>query len=114
MQCTKQVLDNRSLRPNIPLRNSIDEWAEINYCNTIQKAKRDLRFEDETKQIDALQSLLELCEKSHMTKDWIASEGLVEAVVEKIHLHSHELKKQGLLTLDGLIKNNDDNKVNIT
>lgn len=100
-----------SLRPNIPLRKSINEWTETKYCTTIYKAKEDLDSGLEGKKLDALKSLMELCELSHMTKDWIAHEGLVEQIVRTLNDHSLDVKEQSLLTLLALVKRNDSNKV---
>lgn len=100
-----------SLRPNIPLRKSINEWTETNHCTTIYNAKEKLDSGLEEKKLDALKSLAELCELSHMTKDWIAQEGLVEQIVKTLNDRSLNVKKQSLLTLLALVKRNDSNKV---
>lgn len=108
---TNIELTDLSVRSNIPLRQSIEEWVERNYCISIRHAKRMLQAKNETKQKEALEELQQLCQQNDVNKDWIAAEDLLEDVVETLKSQSQEVKREALSTLFALVKGNTSNKV---
>lgn len=108
---THELLTDLTLRPNIPLKQSIEEWVERNYCLKIKAAKRKLQSEDEMKYKDALDQMQQLCEEKPMNKDWIAIEGLIPTIVQVLaKSHSRDVKRRTLSTLKALVTGHSQNK----
>jgi hypothetical protein len=108
---THELLSDFTLRPNVPLKQSIEEWVERNYCLKIKAAKRKLQSEDEMKQKDALDQMQQLCEEKPMNKDWIAIEGLILNTVQVLaKSHNRDVKRRALSTLKVLVTGHAQNK----
>ncbi|KAH9288688.1 hypothetical protein KI387_032805, partial [Taxus chinensis] len=108
---TREPLSDISLRPNIPLKQSIEEWVERNYCLKIKAAKPKLQSSDEVKEKDALKQMQQLCEAKQINKDWIAIEGLIPPIVQVlVSSHSRDVKKAALSTLKALVTDHTENK----
>ncbi|KAL2652992.1 hypothetical protein R1flu_021120 [Riccia fluitans] len=107
---THEELIDRTLSPNSPLRRSIEEWQELNYCKGILRAKEMLKSDEEHQQSTALSDLVELCEKRKAIKDWIAEEHIVVDVVKVLKSSNRDLKRRSLSALYTLGKDNKENK----
>lgn len=108
---THELLSDLTLRPNLPLKQSIEEWVERNYCLKIKAAKRKLQSEDEMKHTDALAQMQKLCEEKPINKDWIAIEGLIPNAVQVLaKSHSRDVKRSALSTLKALVTGHAQNK----
>lgn len=108
---THELLSDLTLRPNLPLKQSIEEWVERNYCLKIKAAKRKLQSEDEMKHTDALAQMQKLCEEQPINKDWIAIEGLIPNAVQVLaKSHSRDVKRSALSTLKALVTGHAQNK----
>ncbi|XP_057817724.2 U-box domain-containing protein 43 [Cryptomeria japonica] len=108
---TREPLLDFTLRPNIPLKQSIEEWVELNYCLKIKAAKPKLQSRVEAKEKDALKQMQQLCEEKSINKDWIAIEGLIPLMVQVlIKSHSRDVKRAALSTLKTLVIDHTENK----
>lgn len=108
---THELLSDFTLRPNIPVKQSIEEWVERNYCLKIKAAKRKLQSEDEMKHKDALDQMQQLCEEKPLNKDWIAIEGLIPNIVQLLaKSHKSDVKRRTLSTLEALVTGHSQNK----
>lgn len=110
---SNQELPNTLLRPNGPLKKSIEEWRERNYCYSIRNARTALQSGNESQQLMALDSLRQLCRDDSRTRDWIVSEGLMVDIVTSLKSPGRDVKKGCLATLSALIQDHDENKVSI-
>lgn len=110
---THEELADMTLRPNIPVRQSIEEWQERNYCIGILRAKSLLKSGNENRQIEALEDIAQLRHKSKANKDWIVREGLVGDMVDVLKSSSRDVKKRVLSALHVLVKDNAVNKVSL-
>ncbi|KAJ0981565.1 hypothetical protein J5N97_009820 [Dioscorea zingiberensis] len=109
--CTDQVLDEFTLRSNILLRQSIEEWRELNYCIKIRSAKCDLMDGSDSACERAFTTLQEIINENKVNKDWIAIEGLIEIILSFIGTgHSVDLKSNALYTLLAITEHHERNK----
>ncbi|XP_008796067.2 U-box domain-containing protein 44-like isoform X2 [Phoenix dactylifera] len=108
---TGQVLEDFTLRSNIGLRQSIEEWRELNYCLKIRSAKGKLQSGNDSLFVDAFDLLQEVIHENPMNKDWIAIEGLIDIIVPMVgSSHNKDLKRQALVTLTAIIEGHSRNK----
>ncbi|RWV95803.1 hypothetical protein GW17_00041537 [Ensete ventricosum] len=109
---THQVLEDFSLRSNIGLRQSIEEWRELNYCLKIRSAKGKLQSGDDSACDNALDQLQEVIKENPICKDWITLEGLIDIILLTVpSSHDRDLKKKALATLTVIIEGHAKNKV---
>ncbi|KAH9541835.1 hypothetical protein CY35_14G086500 [Sphagnum magellanicum] len=108
---TKEELSDLSMHPNVPLRQSIVEWVERNYCLSIRHAKHMIETGNEAKQRTGFAKLQSLCEENRVNKGWIVAEdGLLSTIVGVLKSQSREIKRDALLTLFMIVKNHVSNK----
>uniref|UniRef100_A0A0D6R3I9 RING-type E3 ubiquitin transferase n=1 Tax=Araucaria cunninghamii TaxID=56994 RepID=A0A0D6R3I9_ARACU len=108
---TREPLSDFTLRPNIPIKQSIEEWVERNYCLKIKAAMSKLQSGEETKEKDAFKQMQQLCEEKPINKDWIAIEGLIPPMVQVLaKSHSRDVKRGALSTLKALVSDHAKNK----
>ncbi|KAJ8466969.1 hypothetical protein OPV22_029521 [Ensete ventricosum] len=108
---THQVLEDFSLRSNIGLRQSIEEWRELNYCLKIRSAKGKLQSGDDSACDNALDQLQEVIKENPICKDWITLEGLIDIILLTVpSSHDRDLKKKALATLTVIIEGHAKNK----
>lgn len=101
---TGQFIDDLTLRSNVGLRQSIEEWRELNYCLKIRSAKEKLLSGVDSAAEDALNQILGLISENPINKDWIAIEGIVEVIVSLLgSSHNKDVKKGILITLKAII-----------
>jgi hypothetical protein len=110
---SNEKLTDLTLRPNTPVRQSIEEWRDRNCCIAILRAKSLLQSGDERKQIEALQTISQLCHRSNVNKDWIGTEGIVGDLVDLVKSGSKDVKIRALSALRVLVKDNAVNKVSL-
>lgn len=109
---TGQFLDDLTLRSNVCLRQSIEEWRELNYCLKIRSAKGKLMSGVDSKAEEALGQIQELINDNSINKDWIAIEGIIEIIVSLLgSLHNKGMRKRILITLKAVIDEHARNKV---
>lgn len=109
---THQVLEDFSLRSNIGLRQSIEEWRELNYCLKIRSAKGKLQSGDDSACANALDQLQEAIKENPICKDWIALEGLIDIILLTVpSSQDRDLKKKALATLTVIVERHTKNKV---
>lgn len=110
---TGQFLDDLTLRSNVSLRQSIEEWRELNYCLKIRSAKGKLLSGVDSAAEEALGQIQELISEDSINKDWIAIEGIIEIIVSLLgSSHNKRMKKSILITLKVIIDGRARNKVN--
>ncbi|XP_073100437.1 U-box domain-containing protein 44 isoform X2 [Elaeis guineensis] len=108
---TGHVLEDVTLRSNIGLRQSIEEWRELNYCLKIRSAKGKLQSGNYSLFADAFDLLQEVIHENPISKDWIAIEGLIDTIVLMVRSsHNKDLKRQALVTLTAIIGGHSRNK----
>ncbi|XP_076946239.1 U-box domain-containing protein 43-like [Bidens hawaiensis] len=109
-------LDNRILRPNKTLRQSIEEWKDRNTMITIASMKPKLskplaEYEEEV--ISCLEALQKLCDERGVHREWIVLENYIPTLVELLGSKNREIRSRTLVLLCILAKDSDDAKVRI-
>nr|XP_048333286.1 U-box domain-containing protein 43-like isoform X2 [Ziziphus jujuba var. spinosa] len=108
---TGEVLENTSLRPNLPLRQSIEEWRERNNCLMIRSSKVKLLSGVDESVEEALNQMQHLMRESSINKDWIAIEGLNDIIVSILGTsHNRHVKRKILITLKEFLEGHARNK----
>lgn len=108
---TGEVLQDFSWRPNIQLRQSIQEWRELNYCLKIRSCKAKLRSEVESCVEEALDQMKELVAENSINKDWISIGGLLDVAVTLLGSTLAEaVMKKLLATLKDIVDGHARNK----
>ncbi|XP_010274221.1 PREDICTED: U-box domain-containing protein 43-like [Nelumbo nucifera] len=111
---TGEFLDDLSLRPNLRLRQSIEEWRELNYCLKIRSARTKLHLGMDSSVQEALNQMQDLIKEKSINKDWIAIEGLIEETMSIIgSSHNRDVKRRILITLKALVEGHATNKVRV-
>ncbi|XP_068634955.1 U-box domain-containing protein 43-like [Aristolochia californica] len=108
---TGEELGDFSLRLNVCLKQSIEEWRELNYCLKIRSAKGKLLSEIDFLVAEALIQIQELIRENPINKDWVAIEGILDIVVDLLgKSHNKDVKRGVLVTLMALVKEHGRNK----
>ncbi|XP_058086052.1 U-box domain-containing protein 44-like [Magnolia sinica] len=108
---TGQYLEDLTLRPNVCLRQSIEEWRELNYCLKIRSAKGKLLSESNLDNKEALMQLQELIRENKINKDWIGIEGIIFKIVSLLgSSHDKDVKRMVLITLKAIVDRHVRNK----
>lgn len=108
---TGEVLENFSLRSNLPLRKSIEEWRELNYCLTIRSSKAKLLSGEDLSVEEALSQMQYLIRENSINKDWISVGGLTDIILSILgSSHNKDVKRNILITLRDIIKGHVRNK----
>lgn len=109
---TKEVLEDTKWRSNLPLRQSIEEWRERNYCLKIRSSKAKLVSGVEMSMLEALSQMQDLMGENSINKDWIAIEGLANIIISILGAsHNRDVKRQILITLKDIVGGHARNKV---
>lgn len=107
-----ESLEDLSFRSNIQLRESIQEWKELNYCMRIRSCKAKLVSENESSVKDAVFQIQELVKEDSINKDWISIGGLTELLVNILpNLRNQQVKTEVLVTLKDAVEGHARNKV---
>ncbi|KAL3506019.1 hypothetical protein ACH5RR_031401 [Cinchona calisaya] len=108
---TGEVLEDFSKRSNIRLRQSIQEWRELNYCAKIRSCKEKLLAEADSSVKEALNYMQDIIRDNSINKDWISIGGLTEILVSMIGpMHNEDVNVQKLITLKDIVEGNARNK----
>ncbi|XP_022722321.1 U-box domain-containing protein 43-like [Durio zibethinus] len=111
---TGDVLEDTSLRSNLPLRQSIEEWRELNYCLKIRACEAKLSSEDNSSVEEALNQMLDLIRENSINKDWISIGGLTDSIISILgSSHNREVKKKILITLKDMVEGHARNKAKV-
>lgn len=111
---TGEVLGDTSLRSNLPLRQSIEEWRELRYCHEIRSLKNDLLSGVGASIVEALSLMQGLMEENAINRDWLSVEGLTDILVSILLKRRYEyLKREILITLKVFVEGHSRNKVNM-
>ncbi|KAK8984235.1 hypothetical protein V6N11_029552 [Hibiscus sabdariffa] len=108
---TGDVLEDTSLRSNHPLRQSIEEWRELNYCLKIRACQEKLSSGDDLKVVEALNQMQDLIRENSINKDWISIGGLTDSIISILgSSRNREVKKKILITLKDMVEGHARNK----
>ncbi|KAH1089331.1 hypothetical protein J1N35_016588 [Gossypium stocksii] len=108
---TGDVLEDTSLRSNLPLRQSIEEWRELNYCLKIRACQAKLSSGVDLKVGEALNQMQELIRENSINKDWISIGGLTDRIISILgSSHNREVRKKILITMKDMVEGHARNK----
>ncbi|XWS08895.1 hypothetical protein CRYUN_Cryun40dG0039700 [Craigia yunnanensis] len=108
---TGDVLEDTSLRSNLPLRQSIEEWRELNYCLKIRACEAKLSSRVDSSVEEALNQMQDLIRENSINKDWISIGGLTDSIISILgSSHNREVKKRILITLKDMVEGHARNK----
>ncbi|KAJ1398902.1 Zinc finger, RING/FYVE/PHD-type [Sesbania bispinosa] len=106
---TKEVLEDTTLRSNIPLRQSIEEWREINYCLVIRSIRENLLSNSDLQ--ESMSQMQALIKENSINKDWISVGGLTDIVISILgSSNDTEVKMKILNTLKDAVEGHARNK----
>lgn len=109
---TGEVLQDFSYRPNMLLRQSIQEWRELNYCVKIRSCASKLILDVDSSVEEALDEMQRLVRENLINKDWISIGGLTNVAVTLLGgVLSNAVKKKLLVTSKDIIDGHARNKV---
>ncbi|KAL8490931.1 hypothetical protein ACS0TY_022804 [Phlomoides rotata] len=108
---TGETLHDLSYRSNIQLRQSIQEWRELNYCVKIRSCKAKLISGIDSSVEQALDRMKELVAENSINKDWISIGGLTDVAISMLGSKVNEgVNLKLLLTLKDLLHGHVRNK----
>ncbi|XP_020595882.1 U-box domain-containing protein 43-like [Phalaenopsis equestris] len=107
---TGQRIEDITLRPNISVRQSIQQWREQNYFLKIRRAKEILLSDNYAAYDDALSEITKVIKENVITKYWIAMEGLINIIVLLVQNLDGNLKSRSLQTLLDIVERHSPNK----
>ncbi|XP_020675852.1 U-box domain-containing protein 44 [Dendrobium catenatum] len=108
--CTGKPLADTTLRPNISVRQSIQQWREQNYFLKIRRAKEILQSGNSAAYDDAFCEITKVIKENLVTKYWIAMEGLIDIIVLLVGTLDGNLKSRSLQTLLDIVESHSHNK----
>ncbi|PHT85767.1 hypothetical protein T459_07873 [Capsicum annuum] len=108
---TGEELQDLSFRPNLQLRQLIQEWKELNYCIIIRACKGKLLSGVDASIEEALAQMQELMKANSINKEWVTIGGLTEIVISKLgRLLRGYLQEKAMITLKDVVDGNARNK----
>ncbi|XVE81718.1 hypothetical protein DITRI_Ditri15bG0088100 [Diplodiscus trichospermus] len=108
---TGDVLEDTSFRSNLPLRQSIEEWRELNYCLKIRACEAKLSSGVDSSVEEALKQMQDLIRENSINKDWISIGGLTDSIISILGSSpNRKVKKKILITLKDLVEGHARNK----
>ncbi|GKV48393.1 hypothetical protein SLEP1_g55217 [Rubroshorea leprosula] len=108
---TGEMLEDTSLRSNLPLRQSIEEWRELNYCLKIRVCKAKLLSGSDSSMEEALSQMQDLMRENSINKDWISIGGLTDIIISVLgNSRNREVKRKILITLKDIVEGHTRNK----
>ncbi|XP_052208278.1 U-box domain-containing protein 43-like [Diospyros lotus] len=108
---TGALLEDFSYRSNIQVRQSIQEWKELNYCLKIRSCNAKLLSGQDPSVEEALNQMQELMIENSINKDWISIGGLTDMVVLILgRTNNRGVKEKLLITLKDIVEGNPRNK----
>ncbi|KAH0640352.1 hypothetical protein KY285_036938 [Solanum tuberosum] len=108
---TGEELQDLSIRPNLQLRQLIQEWKELNYCIIIRACKGKLLSGVDASIEEALAQMQELMKANSINKEWVTIGGLTEVVISKLGmLRNGYLQDKVMITLKDVVDGHARNK----
>ncbi|KAG5587994.1 hypothetical protein H5410_048428 [Solanum commersonii] len=108
---TGEELQDLSIRPNLQLRQLIQEWKELNYCIIIRACKGKLISGVDASIEEALAQMQELMKANSINKEWVTIGGLTEVVISKLGtLRNRYLQDKVMITLKDVVDGHARNK----
>ncbi|XP_050233901.1 U-box domain-containing protein 44-like [Mercurialis annua] len=108
---TGDILEDTTLRSNIRLRQSIEEWRERNYCLRIRACRAKLLSDVDSYVEDALSHMQDLMRENSINKDWISIGGLTDIIISILGCsHNKDVKRKILITLKDIVESHPRNK----
>ncbi|OWM87830.1 hypothetical protein CDL15_Pgr019414 [Punica granatum] len=108
---TGEFLHETSLRSNIRLRQSIEEWRELNYCLGIRSCRAKLLSGFDQLMDEALAQMRDLMREDSVNKDWVSIGGLIDTTIDILgSSHNKDVKKEVLVTLKDAVEGHARNK----
>ncbi|MED6143749.1 hypothetical protein PIB30_008695 [Stylosanthes scabra] len=106
---TYEVLEDTTLRSNTPLRQSIEEWRELNYCLAIRSIRENLITNYEVH--ESLSLMQALMRENSINKDWLSIGGVTDVVIYILGNSNYkEAKLRILITLKDIVEGHAINK----
>lgn len=109
---TMTPLNDITLRDNIVLKKSIEEWKERNTIIRIASIKTMLISGKDEEIVKSLRNLLELCEEKELNREFVVLENLIKILVEFLGKSNRLYRNYSLAILNLLAKDGNDIKVN--
>ncbi|OIW07764.1 hypothetical protein TanjilG_12890 [Lupinus angustifolius] len=108
---TNEVLEDFTLRSNIPLRQSIEEWRELNYCLEIRSIRENLLSNSDLYVEESLNQIQALTAENSINKDWISIGGLTDIIIYILGISDNrDVKMNILITLKDAVEGHVRNK----
>ncbi|KAK6146012.1 hypothetical protein DH2020_019881 [Rehmannia glutinosa] len=108
---TGEVLRDFSYRSNVQLRQSIEEWRELNYCVRIRSCRAKLVSGVDSCVEMALDQVKELVGEDMINKDWISIGGVTDVVVNMVGgMVNADVKRRLLVSLKDIVDGHARNK----
>ncbi|KAK2986085.1 hypothetical protein RJ640_011526 [Escallonia rubra] len=108
---TGELLEDFSYRSNRQLRQSIQEWKELNYCLKIRSCKAKMLSHVDSSMGEALGHMQELVRETSINKDWISIGGLTEIIFSILEDSvNRDVKRKILSTLKDIVEGHARNK----
>ncbi|KAJ0478741.1 putative adaptor protein Cbl domain superfamily [Helianthus annuus] len=108
---TGEPLEDLSFRSNIQLRQSIQEWKELNYCMIIRSCKSKLMSRNDSSVEDAVYQIRDLIKENSINKDWISIGGLTVLLIDILpNLRNQQVKTEVFVTLKYAVEGHARNK----
>lgn len=109
---TGESLQDTSLRSNVRLRQSIEEWRELNYCLRIRSCKAMLLSGSDPLEEVALAHMRDLMREGSINRDWVSIGGLIDIAIDILgNSRNRDVKRQALVTLRDAVEGHARNKV---
>lgn len=109
---TGEVLEDTSVRSNLPLRRSIEEWRERNYCLKIRSSETKLLSGEDLLVEEALNQIQDLLKENSINKDWVSIAGITDTIASILgNSRNKDIKRKILITLKDLVEGHPRNKV---
>ncbi|KAF7806938.1 U-box domain-containing protein 44-like isoform X1 [Senna tora] len=108
---TKEVLEDTKLRSNVPLRQSIEEWRELNYCLTIRSIRENLLLNSNLSVLESSSQVQDLIRENSINKDWISVGEVTDRIISILgNSNNREVKIKILNTLKDVVAGHTRNK----
>eukprot|EP00250_Pteridium_aquilinum_P024374 c28987_g1_i1 orf=192-3179(+) len=107
---TKSLLSSLTLRPNIQIQKTIEEWVEHNNRVRVRKAGKRLEADDVIIIKEALEDLSHLCNEIPKARHWIEEDKLTAQIVLLLKHENKEVKRKSLSALQIIVTGNEKSK----
>ncbi|GER54779.1 U-box domain-containing protein [Striga asiatica] len=108
---TGEIIEDFTYRPNVQLRQSIQEWRELNYCVKIRSCRGKLLSGFESCVVEGLSVVRELVRENSVNRDWVSIGGLTDVVVSMVGSEVNEgVRRLLLMTLKDIVDGHARNK----